>query len=272
MNSQIVTVQHINTRVLLEGEGAPVVFVHGNPDSADLWREVIGKLPAGFRYIAPDLPGFGQAGSADSFDWSIANRGRWLADLLDALAIREPVVLVGHDHGGPFVASFAVQYPDRVSKLVLQNTLFHADYKWHPMAKLWRLPLVGEYLAFTQRFRINLPLVIAVMKVGSPLLTTRYISHLQQSWTPQMGRAMLAVYRATTPAQLGEWEQRLRDFISSHATLVLWGMRDIFLPVRFAEGWERDGATLIRFPAAGHWLAVEQPSEFAQALADFLRR
>src|SRR5262249_515556 len=152
--------QNIKIRVNETGDRQPVLFLHGNPDSADLWNGVIERLPHNFHYLAPDLPGFGQSGSADQFDWSVGNRGKWVSDVLDALGIGEPVIIVGHDHGGLFVASFAVQFPQRVKQIILQNTLCHADYDWHLFGKLWRTPLVGEYMAFLQPYRIALPIAL----------------------------------------------------------------------------------------------------------------
>lgn len=271
MQSEFITIQNIRIRINQQGSGQPVVFVHGHPDSADMWAQVIENLPSGFRCIAPDLPGYGQSEAADSFDWSFPNRGKWVADILDALNISEPVALVGHDHGGPFVISFALQYPERVKQQVLQNTLFHSDYEWHIFAKLWRTPLIGEYLAFWQRFRITLPIAQFYMKRGSPLLTNEYIANLQKTWTPRMGRAMLALYRASTPHLIKELEAQFSALIGEKPTLVLWGDRDTYLPVRFAEGWAKDGAKLVRYPDAGHWLAVEKPAEYAQQLAAFLQ-
>jgi pimeloyl-ACP methyl ester carboxylesterase len=271
MERHFISVQNINIRVKEKGSGQPILFVHGNPDSADLWDKVIEGLPAGFRCLAPDLPGFGQSGAADGFDWSVANRGQWVADVLDALHISEPVVLVGHDHGGPFVASFAVQFPERVKQLVLQNTLFNADYEWHLFGKLWRTPLVGEFLAFWQQYRITLPIARWYMKKSSPLLTDAYIADLQKTWNWRMGKAMLALYRASNPQDVQDWQLKLSAFIGQKPTLVLWGEHDFYLPQRIAEQWERDGAKLIRFPDAGHWLAIEKPAEYAQCLCEFLQ-
>jgi pimeloyl-ACP methyl ester carboxylesterase len=158
MHSRFIAVQNMQIRLKETGSGQPVIFVHGNPDSADMWDGVITRLPQGYRYLAPDLPGFGESSAADSFDWSIANRGKWVNHVLDAAGVTEPIHVVGHDHGGVFTASFAVQYPDRVKKLVLQNVLFNADYEWHLFGKLWRTPLLGEYLAFWQQYRITLPI------------------------------------------------------------------------------------------------------------------
>lgn len=270
MDSRFLTIQNIAVRVLERGTGKPVLFMHGHPDSSDMWAPLIDKMPEGFHYIAPEIPGYGQSGDARTFDWSIANRGRFLADVLDALGIAEPVILVCHDHGGPFVCSFAVQYPERVDRLVLQNTLFHRDYDWHLFGKLWRTPLVGEYMAFWQRFAIIRPLLIWYMKRGSPGLSTDYMVQLQKSWTPKMGRAMLALYRASTSSLVSGWDDKLKSLMAQKPTLVLWGECDYYLPVRLAEEWERSGAKLVRFPDAGHWLVVEKPEAYRAELSAFI--
>jgi haloalkane dehalogenase len=271
MHTQFVTVQNISIRVKETGDGQPVLFVHGNPDSADLWDGIIERLPSGFRYLAPDLPGFGQSGDARGFDWSIANRGQWAADVLAACGVSGPVVLVAHDHGGPFAASFAVSHPDRVKGMVLQNTLFSEDYHWHFLGKLWRTPLLGEYLAFWQPFRITLPVSIIYMRWGSPGLTPSYIRDLQKTWTRRMGRAVLPLYRTSSPKAFNGWAQKLNALIAEKPTLVLWGEQDKYLPVWIAEGWQAHGATLHRFPDAGHWLMIEKPDEYARHVGEFLQ-
>jgi pimeloyl-ACP methyl ester carboxylesterase len=271
METQFITVQGIKTRIKQSGSGQPIIFIHGHPDSADMWDDLISLLPSDYQFIAPDLPGYGVSGSAKGFDWSIENRGKWLADILDELKIQEPIVLVGHDHGGPFAASFAVQFPDRVRKLVLQNTLFHRDYNWHPFGKIYRTPLLGEYFAFSQRLAIARPIAIWYMKRGAPNLTSDYIIELSKTWTSHMGAAMLAVYRASDPENFAGWDDRLHEFIANKATLVLWGELDTYIPVKFAERLEKHGARLIRYPDAGHWLAVTKTREYAEELSTFLK-
>lgn len=271
MQSHFVTAQGIKTRVKESGDGQPVLFIHGHPDSADMWDGVIAQLPAGFRYLALDLPGYGQASSADGFDWSVANRGQWINDVLDALGVSEPLIVVAHDHGGPFGASFVVQFPQRVKKLVLQNTLFHANYSWHMFAKLWRMPLVGEYLAFWQQYSFTRPLALWYMKRGSPKLTNQYIADLQKTWDWKMGKAMLAIYRASTPSVLVGWEEKLNALIATLPTLVVWGEKDTYLPLSLAESWGKAGAKMVRFPENGHWLAIEDPAEYARCLTEFLQ-
>lgn len=271
MQETFITIQNIKTRIKQHGAGQPVLFVHGNPDSADMWDDVISRLPdSGYHYLAIDLAGFGKADPDDTFDYSIQNRGEYLADALDALALDVPVLVVGHDHGGPFAASFAVQYPERVKGLVLQNTLFHSDYVWHPFGKAWRTPLLGEYLNWTVQFKfISVPILYRYMKWGEPLVTLEYAREVQARFSPKMSNAILRIYRASHPEAFVDWEDRLNEFMSQKPSLVLWGVHDSFLPIKFAKRWEQNGAKLITYDDAGHWLAINKPAEYAHELTTF---
>jgi pimeloyl-ACP methyl ester carboxylesterase len=266
-----ITVQGIRTRVKDEGYGKPIIFIHGHPDSADMWDSVIQYLPTdGYRYIRPDLPGYGESGDGKTFDLSIENRGKWVADVLAALGVHEPVIVVGHDHGGPFAASFAVQYEQQVSKLILMNTIFHADYKWHLFGRLWRTPLVGEYMAFWQSFSITRPLLIWAIKRSEPLIPDEHFAAVQKNLTRKMGQQMLRLYRATDPERFEGWEERLHAFMSRKPTLVLWGEHDKYIPLAFAERLHAHGAQLAKFADAGHWLMLTKPEEVARKIMRFL--
>src|SRR3982751_356877 len=87
-----------------ESQGHPVLFLHGNPDSADMWSGVIDRLKTKHRYrcIAIDLPGFGRSEAPAGFDASLESEARFVDDLVSALGITEPLDIVGHDFGGHF--------------------------------------------------------------------------------------------------------------------------------------------------------------------------
>ena len=107
----------IETRVLFSGpdDGIPVVFVHGNASSATFWEETMLALPAGYRGIAPDQRGYGDADPAQKID---ATRGMGdladdLAALMDTLNV-EKAHVVGHSLGGSVLWRFMSDYPERV--------------------------------------------------------------------------------------------------------------------------------------------------------------
>ena len=266
-----ITVQGIRTRVKDEGYGKPIIFIHGHPDSADLWDSVIQYLPSnGYRYIRPDLPGYGEAEDGKTFDLSLENRGKWVADVLTTINIHEPVIVVGHDHGGVFAASYSIQYEQQVSKLIMMNTLFHSDYHWHPFGALWRIPFVGEYMAFWQPYRITRPFMAWYMKRSEPALTSEYMADLQKTFTRKMGQQMLRLYRATDPEIFEKWEDKLYALVKRKPTLVLWGEQDKYIPLDFPERLAAHGAQLAKFPDAGHWLMITKPQEVARKIVRFL--
>jgi len=106
-----------------EGEGAPVIFFHGEPTWSFLWRKVIPPVrDAGFRCIAPDLVGFGRSDKPTDFDFYTYERHCELAGtLLEDLDVRGATAVV-HDWGGPIGLRLAVDHRDRIERLVIMDT------------------------------------------------------------------------------------------------------------------------------------------------------
>jgi len=106
-----------------EGEGDPVVFLHGEPTWSYLWRKVIPPVrDAGFRCIAPDLPGFGRSDKPTDIGWYSYDRHAEAAGaLLEQLDLRD-ITFVVHDWGGPVGLRLAVDQPERVARLVILDT------------------------------------------------------------------------------------------------------------------------------------------------------
>jgi pimeloyl-ACP methyl ester carboxylesterase len=105
-----------------EGRGAPLLLIHGWPETMRIWwRNLAPLAAAGFRVLAPDLRGFGASDvAADGFH-DVPSHSRDLAALLDSLAI-ERVVLVGGDLGGAVLQDFALRFPARVRRIVIFNS------------------------------------------------------------------------------------------------------------------------------------------------------
>jgi haloalkane dehalogenase len=120
-----------------EGEGDPVVFVHGEPTWSFLWRKVIPPvLEAGYRCIAPDHAGFGRSDKPTDLGWySYDRHSELFAHLLEHLDLRDATVVV-HDWGGPIGLRAAVDQPDRIARIVVMDTgLFTGE---QPMTDAWK--------------------------------------------------------------------------------------------------------------------------------------
>ncbi len=245
------------------GGGAPVLLLHGNPDSSAVWEPVVDRLADRFRCITPDLPGFGRSIPARDADYSLAGQARFVADLLDALDLTEPVALVGHDVGGFYACAFAAEHEARLRRVALLNTVFSRDFRWHFWGRVWRTRGLGEIAMAATTY----PLFARELRRGSPGLPATYARTAYAHVTPHMKRAVLALYRTMNPEAFAGWDDRLRAVTARVPTRVLWGERDPFIPPRFADTL---GGAVHRFPDAGHWVQVEKPAEVAELLAEHL--
>ena len=246
------------------GAGQPVLFLHGNPDSGYMWSGVIERMGGGFRCIAPDLPAFGRSGVPTTFDPSLDGMANFLEEIGAAVGISAPVDLVGHDFGGIFGLAWAIRNPARVRRLVLTNTQFFPDYRWHILARIWRTPVLGELsMATMNRAAFGL-----LMRRGSPSLSEAHLRETYAWVTPCMKRMVLRLYRATDPANFVAWQTGFDRLMRGVPSCVLWGDRDPYIEPRFAD---RFGAREVHhFAEYGHFLPVEAPGEVAGRLRAFL--
>ena len=100
------------------GAGDPMVFLHGNPTSSYLWRNVIPHLTGHARCLAPDLIGMGESGKSSNGSYRFVDHARYLEAWFDTLGLTERVVLVTHDWGSALGFHWACEHPERVKGIV----------------------------------------------------------------------------------------------------------------------------------------------------------
>jgi pimeloyl-ACP methyl ester carboxylesterase len=253
----------------LQGDGPPAVFVHGNPTDSGDWQPFLERLerPA----VALDLPGWGRSErpAPAEFDYSMNGLARFFTRFLQRMAI-EDYSLVVHDWGA--VALIAAQdEPDRLRRLVIVNAVpLLPGYRWHRTARIWRTRGLGELSRYLSRRRlVDLGLRESRARWGrhDPALVAQVHEQLRD---PRGVAAILRLYRSADPDRLAEAGEHLGAI---HApTLVVWGMRDRYLPGRFAAAYaERlQRAELAEAPEAGHWPWIDQPA-LVDRMVGFLR-
>ncbi len=125
-----------------EGDGLPVLLLHGNPTWSYLYRVVIRRVCTICRPIAPDYPGFGFSAAPEGYGFTPPEHASWLETLVDALGL-DRFVLLAHDWGGPIGLSLATRRPERVAGLVLTNT-----WAWPvpPRVRLFSCLLGGRWM------------------------------------------------------------------------------------------------------------------------------
>jgi haloalkane dehalogenase len=105
------------------GAGDPMVFLHGNPTSSYLWRNVIPHVEGVARCLAPDLLGMGESGKSPSGSYRFVDHARYLDAWFDALGLTANVTLVGHDWGSALAFYWAHRHPDRVKGIAYMEAV-----------------------------------------------------------------------------------------------------------------------------------------------------
>lgn len=265
-----ITVDGIATSVLVGGDGAPgeaVVFVHGNPDAGADWMPLLTRIADFAAVVAPDLPGFGAADARADGDYTVAGYARFLDGIIRQLGVGR-VHLVAHDFGGPFALTWAADHPDRVASITLANTGVMIGYRWHRMARIWRTPLLGEFMMR----RTTLRVARAVLGRENPGLSRDWVDTIARHLVPaETKRAVLKLYRSTRVEDVAALAPRLRAH--DHDALVVWGGADAYLPAELAHRQTQafPRAQIHVLPGVGHWPWLEQTGQVADLIVPFLR-
>jgi haloalkane dehalogenase len=248
-------------------DAPPVLLLHGYPESSYMWREALPALAgAGWRAIAPDLPGYGDSPPDRPGTWErhVQAVERFAAELE-----LPPTVLVTHDWGVMIGLRWACDHPERVRALVISDGGFWADRRWHDLANTMRTPGDGENLmAALTREGLG-----AALQGLCPGMSEEALDEYWRAFADEDRRlAHLELYRSGDFEKLVPYEGRLGAL--GVPALVLWGEQDPFASAAMAERFHGDipGSELVLLPGAGHFIWDERPAESVDALLDFLLR
>lgn len=244
-------------------EGAPALYLHGVPTSSDEWTALLPRTGG----VAVDLPGFGRSGKPGSRTYTIDEYDQFIERFLAHLGL-ENVRLVMHDWGAVGLA-FAQREPARVERLALVNTVpFLPGYRWHRIARMWRTPGLGE-LAMGATGSFTLRLLTRESNVTPGPMPEEWRASVLAHFDHGTQRAILRLYRSSPGRTLEAAGERLADL--DMPALVVWGMRDPYIPARFGAAYADAlaNAQLIELEDAGHWPWYDRP-DVLDRLTDFL--
>jgi pimeloyl-ACP methyl ester carboxylesterase len=251
-----------------EGDGPPLLLLHGAPTGADLWRPSLARLGRA-RAVAPDLPGYGH--SQTPHNPSIGSYHRFIAAVAEAEGLERPV-LVGHDLGGLYALTYALRHPRRLVGLALLNTTIYPD----PWVALGLLPLVvppfGEaYAWLAGRRRYAAQVSRDLRSMYPPETPPEVARRLVEPYT-DTGAWLGLVWslRGLNPPMVLAWKRRMRSL--SVPTLILWGEGDPYFAPSVPLRLRRDipGTRLRLLAGAGHFPMLSRPGETAEALRELV--
>lgn len=236
-----------------EGEHAPVLYVHGVPNSGEMWRTLLERT-GGF---APDLPGFGQSDKPAGFDYSIEGYGRWLRTFADQRELNR-FSLVVHDWGVVGLA-LAQAAPERIERLVLISAVpFLPNYRWHLIARQWRRPVLGE---MAMGFTFKSALRVALNRSNRDPMPTAFVDEVWEHFDHGTQRAILKLYRSAPAEKLAQAGGKLGEI--GCPALLVHGGSDPYIPVEFMQRYADalgGDATLRVLDEAGHWPWLDEPA------------
>ncbi len=248
-----------------------VVFVHGNPGSADDWEALTTAVGAGgLRAAALDLPDFGETAAPQGFEHTAPSYAMFLAQALQTLGI-DRVHLVLHDFGGPIGLVWAAMHPDALASVTLIDTGILPGYEWHRLARIWRTPVLGEVFQATATRGAFRRLLNRNEPRGLP---RPFVEGMYDHYDRRTRRAVLKLYRATDDPGAGGAEFAALMAPSDIPALVIWGEDDAYLPAEYAAR-QRDAfpsAEVHVLPASGHWPFADAPQTVERLLVEFLGR
>ena len=257
-----------------EGDGPPVVMVHGTPTWSFLYRSWIRRLSPAYRCVAPDHLGFGLSDKWLHDDLRPDDHARNLHTFIERLGLKD-IVLVVHDFGGPIGLSYAIAHPENVRALVLCNTWMWSLSDVPAVERASRL--MGGALGRFLYTRLNFsPSVLLPMAWGDRGTLSREIRRHYTGVFPRSADRRAPWILARELIGSSDWFDALwqrRERIAGKPALLLWGMKDPTFGMRELNRWRQVlvDAQVIELSNVGHFVPDEAPAA-AEDVQSFLAR
>jgi haloalkane dehalogenase len=253
-----------------EGNGPPLLLLHGNPSWSFGWRDVILGLRYRFRCIAPDYPGFGLSRATDGYDFRPRSHSRVIEGLVDQLGL-EAVIVLGYAWGGPIGIGFAGRRPDLVGALVIANTWAWPDDR--ARARVFGA-LMGGPLSPLLVDRLNLMLRLYLpLSLRRGRLSDAERAAYEGPFPPGARSPMRVLPREIVRgrAYLREVESTLPNLIGKPA-IILWPDADPGFDRAVLRRWQSlfPRARTVTLAHAGQFIDEDAPDDIVAALAAWL--
>ncbi len=253
-----------------EGEGPPILLLHGNPTWSFLYRGVIIRLRKRFRCIAPDYPGFGLSSHPPDYRYTPAEHARCVRSLVQELDLSDLTVM-GHDWGGPIGMRVALDELPRIRSLVMGNTWYWPTQALHLRAFSW-LMSTGYMQGLIHRKNLFVERIIPLGVKHT--LAPEVLEHYRGPFPTVDSRAGVAelVRQLTLSSNwLGEIEMEVREKLAEVPLLLTWGIEDLAYTPAFMDTFMRDfRRTRVVRLGARHYIQEDTPGELSQAIGDFI--
>ncbi len=257
-----------------EGQGEPLVFIHGTPSWSFVYRRLIKAFSPSHRCIAPDHLGFGLSEKPSGADYSPQAHALRLESLLNSLSL-ERMTLVVHDFGGPIGLCYALKYPEKIVRVVIANTWLWSLEKEASAQQANKIlnSWLGRFLYLQLNIspRLLFKEGIAQKKQFSKAVHKHYTAVFP---TPDSRQSLYQIGLGLVGAS--DWYKQLEKqlpLLQDKPALLLWGLKDKYFQEFFLKKWEQalPGARTVPLENAGHFIQEDAPEQVQKAISSFLK-
>ncbi len=247
-----------------------LLLIHGFTASVYVWKTVAPQLAnEGFHVVAVDLIGFGFSDKPSWFDYKITSQARMLARFMDRLGIGRATV-VGSSYGGAVALTLALDYTERVEKLVLVDAVINDEVKNQPILKLARIPGVGEVLT---PFLLDSKMFMKMRMQGTLAPANHHL--ITKDRIESIIRPLHAKDGHNAVLQAGRnWDaNRIEEdaHLINQPTLIIWGEEDTVIPIHNGETLYNSilNSRFVVLKNCGHVPPEEKPDLFVSLVSGF---
>lgn len=282
-HSEFFQLPSLRVHALVAGpkDGDTVLLLHGFPELAESWRDILDALGAqGFRAVAPDMRGYGETEHPET-GYDLNSLSADVAALIEQLGGK--VHLIGHDWGGAISYDVAAHYPERIRSLTVLNAphpRVMVQRMWNPVQlfKSWymiffQLPFLPERMLSKNRGEAIAKLLAKEVK---GMTEERLAPYRKAFSTPEQTRLPLAYYREAGRALLqGDSWKGHKNYPKIQAPFrLIWGTRDLALGRGLSENLDAyfEKPVEVKYlEGVGHFGHLEVPDQIAPLMLEHLR-
>jgi len=258
-----------------EGEGFPLVMVHGNPSWSYLYRNLVTGLLDNYRIIVPDHLGCGFSAKPQDYPYTLANHIANLETLLEHCNIKR-CILVVHDWGGAIGMGWAGSHPQQIAGLVVLNTAAFPSHHIPWRIAVCRWPLLGPLLVRGLNGFAGAAVFMAVAKKMEAKIAQGFLAPYD-SWANRVATLRfvqdipMSKSHPTWPV-LQDVAENL-TYLAAKPMLICWGGRDFCFNDYFYAQWQSrfPKAQCHYFPDAGHYVLEDAGPEILGLLRQFCK-
>jgi pimeloyl-ACP methyl ester carboxylesterase len=257
-----------------EGEGDPIVFVHGNPTWSFYFRHVINQLRGKYRCIAIDQLGCGLSEKITDYKVRLEHRGEFLNTFLDALEI-DSCHFVVHDWGGAVTMSAATRKPERLKTVTITNTAAFPSDRISWRINLCRMPVIGRCINYWANGFLQAAMRMTTVEPLTKCAKTGYLLPYKKiknrESIDQFVKDIPMNEQHPSYDELSRVGEALSTCFKDQQVLIMWGLRDFCFSDYFLKKWKETfpEAASKEFGDAGHFLFEEAANECVSLMETF---